>query len=266
MNFKENFRLWMQLNKLNVKTWMEYRADFFIGIFAMFISNLTTIIFFWVLFQNIVQINGWSFWQLVFLSGLSALSVGIWHAFLIGLSPWRIERYIRRGDFDRILVRPVNSFIYLIISNMDDDGFGDLFAGLLIVYIGATMSGILFTPINLFLMGVFIFGAVLIFFSLALLISSLCFWVTRSGAIGEILWSLLRFIDLPLDVYNPFITFLLTFIIPIAFINYYPAEFFLAKGLYTQAAYLTPLVGIIFFIIAYKFWKFGIKNYTSTGS
>jgi len=266
MNFKEYLSLWKKLIKLNVKTWMEYRADFFIGIFAMFISNLTTIIFFWVLFQNIVQINGWTFWQLVFLSGLSALSVGIWHSFLVGLAPWRVERYIRRGDFDRILVRPVNSFIYLIISNMDDDGFGDLFAGLLIVYIGATMSGILLTPANVFLLSFFIFGAVLIFFSLTLFISSLCFWIVKSGAIGDIIWSLLRFIDLPLDVYNPFVTFVLTFIVPIAFINYYPAQLFLGKGLYTQAAYITPVIGIVSFIIAYKFWKFAVKNYTSTGS
>lgn len=266
MKFKEYLSLWKELTKLNVKTWMEYRADFFIGIFAMFISNLTTIIFFWVLFQNIVQMNGWTFWQLVFLSGLAALAVGIWHAFLVGLAPWRVERYIRRGDFDRILVRPVNSFIYLIISNMDDDGFGDLFAGLLIVYIGATMSGILFNPTNILLLSIFMFGAVLILFSLTILISSLCFWIVKSGAIGDIIWVLLRFIDFPLDVYNPLITFILTFIVPIAFINYYPAQLFLGKGLYTQAAYVTPLIGIVFFIIAYKFWKFAVKNYTSTGS
>jgi ABC-2 type transport system permease protein len=266
MKIKEYLSLWKQLVKMNVSRWMEYRADFIIGISAMFASNLTSIIFYWTLFQNIVEIKGWTFWQLVFLSGLSALTVGIWHAFLIGASPWRVERDVRKGNFDRLLVNPVNSFVYLLISSIDDDGFGDLIAGLLITYLGATMSGISLGLSNILLLGLIVFGSVLIFFSLTLFISSLCFWVTRSGAIGEIIWSLLRFIDLPLDVYNPFVTFILTFILPLGFINFYPAQLFLGKGLYMQFAYLTPLIGIISFIIAYKFWKFGLKNYTSTGS
>jgi ABC-2 type transport system permease protein len=266
MNYKDYLTLWKENVKLNIKTWMEYRADFLIGIIAMFLSNLTSIVFFWVIFQNIVEMNGWTFWQLIFLTGLSTLTVGIWHAFMVGVSPWRIERYIRNGTFDRTLIQPVNTFIYLIISNIDDDGFGDLIAGFLILYFGATMSGISLTLGNILLLGSFVLGALLIFFSITLFISSLCFWIVRSGAIGEILWSLMRFIDLPLDVYNPFITFIFTFIIPIGFINFYPAEFFLGKGLYMQFAYLTPIIGIISFIIAYNFWKFGINNYTSTGS
>lgn len=96
MDFKDYLSLWGQLIKMNISKWMEYRADFLIGIAAMFASNLTSIIFFWVLFQNIVQINGWTFWQLVFLSGLSALTVGVWHAFLVGLSSWRVERDKKR--------------------------------------------------------------------------------------------------------------------------------------------------------------------------
>jgi hypothetical protein len=40
---------------------------------------------------------------------------------------------------------------------------------------------------------------------------------------------------------------------------------FLGKGI-SQFSYLTPIIGIISFIIAYKFWKLGLKNYTSTGS
>jgi ABC-2 type transport system permease protein len=265
MNIKYYLSLWREFIKLNVETWMEYRLDFFVGIFAMFISNLTSIIFFWALFQNVVQINGWSFWQLVFLSGLSALTVGIWHAFLVGLSPWRVERYIRTGSFDRMLIQPVNPFITLLISNMDDDGFGDLIAGLLIVYLGATMSGIILNLGNIFLLSLFVLGAVLIFFSFTIITSALGFWVVRSGSIGEIIWSLMRFLDLPLEIYNPFIIFTLTFVLPLGFINYYPAQLFLGRGL-AQFAYLTPVIGILFFIVAYSFWKLGVKNYASTGS
>jgi ABC-2 type transport system permease protein len=265
MQIRYYLDLWKEYVKLNVETWTEYRMDFFVGIFAMFASNLTSIVLFWTLYQNIVQINGWTFWQLVFLSGLAALSGGIWHAFLVGTAPWRIERHIRDGTFDRFLLYPVNTFLCMLISKIDDDGFGDLFAGLLIVYVGATMSGIVFDIQTILTMASFVIGGALIFFSITVAVSSITFWVVRSGAIGEIIWSLMKFTDLPLEVYNPAISFFLTFVLPLGFINYYPAQFFLGKGV-PGVAYLTPVVGIIFFIISYKLWKIGIKNYASTGS
>jgi ABC-2 type transport system permease protein len=266
MKVKDYFSLWKEFIKLNVETWLEYRMDFFVGVFAMFISNLTSVVFFWTLFQNIMQINGWNFGQLIFLAGLSSLVIGIWHSFFVGITPWKLERYVRRGEFDRILIQPVNPFIVLLISTMEGDSFGDLLAGILIVYFGAMLSGIQFTLMNILLLGSFVFGSVLIFFSITVIVSTLAFWVTRSGAIGEIIWSLTRFIDFPLDIYNPFIKFLLTFLVPLAFINYYPAEILLGKGEYSQIAYLTPVIGIVLLIIAYNFWKIGLKNYASSGS
>jgi ABC-2 type transport system permease protein len=76
----------------------------------------------------------------------------------------------------------------------------------------------------------------------------------------------MRFLDLPLEVYAPAISFVLTFIIPIGFINFYPAQLFLSKGATSYFAYLTPLIGIASFIFSYSLWKLGVKNYSSTGS
>jgi ABC-2 type transport system permease protein len=111
-----------------------------------------------------------------------------------------------------------------------------------------------------------VFGAVLTILSINILFSTATFWVVRSRMLSEILWPLMKFIDYPLDIYNPIIVFILTFIIPLGFINYYPAQLFLGKGVWMFAAYLTPLVGVTMFIISYSLWKYGIKNYTSTGS
>ena len=260
------FKIWKQLVKMNIKRWMEYRMDFFIGITAMFLTNVISIVFFWVIFQHISILNGWTFEQLLFLVGLSYLSFGVWHTFLTGASPHRIERYITNGDFDRILLKPMNPLLLLIMSDVDDDGFGDIIAGVLVLGYASNALSIVWTLQKIILLILSVIGGVLIIFSVVLLLTTATFWIVRSGMLSQIFWSLMRFTELPLDIYNPFIMFILTFVLPFGFINYYPAQTFLGKGLWAYTAYLTPVIGLITFAIAYSIWKFGIKNYTSTGS
>ncbi|WP_082084152.1 ABC-2 family transporter protein [Paenibacillus beijingensis] len=60
---------------------------------------------------------------------------------------------------------------------------------------------------------------------------------------------------------------MLTFIIPYAFVNYYPAAYLLNKNETSSYLYLgAPAIGIVMFIIAYLFWFTGIRSYKGTGS
>lgn len=259
-------RLYLKLLKMNVLTWMEYRLDFIIGISVMFFANFISVLFFWVLFQKIFNLNGWSFDQLLFLLGFGSLAYGIWHAFLTGVTPWRIERYVRTGTFDRILLQPVNPLAFLILRHLNDDGFGDLFAGIVILIVASNRLGLVWTVQTTLIFSVLMLGAVLLVFSFVLLMSAATFWVVKSRILSDLFWQLTKFIDYPLDIYNPIIIFMLTFVLPFGFINYYPSEVFIGKGLYMEFAYLTPLIGLVIFIIAYAAWNIGMKNYTSTGS
>jgi ABC-2 type transport system permease protein len=251
---------------MNLKKWMEYRVDFFVGITAMFLTNVISVLFFWVVFQQVPSLNGWTFNQLLFLLGISYLAFGIWHTFLSGITPHSIERYIINGEFDFLLLRPFNPMLALIMGNMDDDGLGDFIAGAMVLGYASNALAISWTLQNIMLIALTMFGAVLIILSINILMSTATFWIIRSRMLSEILWPLMRFIDFPLDIYNPAIIFIFTFVLPLGFINYYPAQTFLGKGVWKFSAYLTPIVGLIMFFISYAAWKYGIKNYTSTGT
>ncbi|MEM5814687.1 MAG: multidrug ABC transporter permease, partial [Candidatus Aenigmatarchaeota archaeon] len=69
MRLKYYLRNYAEFLKLNAQTWAEYRLDFFIGIFAIFLANVVTVAFFWVVFQHIPTLNGWTFDQLLFMFG-----------------------------------------------------------------------------------------------------------------------------------------------------------------------------------------------------
>ena len=76
----------------------------------------------------------------------------------------------------------------------------------------------------------------------------------------------MRFAEYPLEIFNPLTIMIFTFVIQIGFISYYPAQIFVGQGIWITAAYLTPLVALVMLAISIAFWKFGLKNYTSTGS
>lgn len=257
--------LWWTYIKLNVAKWAEYRADFIIGIVAMALTNVMSVVFFWAIFSHITVLNGWSFGQVLFLTGFGMVTFGIWHVWLVGPAPWRVEREIRMGTFDRLLVRPVNVLTHLIISNIDDDGFGDLTSGIIVLIVASGMLKINWTLGLLGTFALLLAGSVLVLFSISLMLSTVSFWSTRSRSIGDIFFTLMKFTEYPLEIYTPIITFGLTFVLPFGFISYYPAQLFIGRGIWMSAAWLTPIVGIILFAIAYTVWNIGIKNYSSVG-
>jgi ABC-2 type transport system permease protein len=260
------FRIWLKFASLNIQRFMEYRLDFLIGMTFIALSNIIHIVFLWVIFGFSIQINGWSFEQVMFLLGMEYLTVGIWHTFLTGISTWEVEKLVRNGDFDRVLLQPIGSFAYMLMSRINSNGFGDIISGSLVLFYASSMLSISWSPQSILTLVSFIFGGALIFMSFNIITSTVSMISIRSSSLGEILWNLERFIQYPLDIFNPVIVFILTFIIPFGFINYYPAQLFLGKGIWMQAAYLTPLVGLISFFVSYLVWKAGIKHYSSTGN
>jgi ABC-2 type transport system permease protein len=70
----------------------------------------------------------------------------------------------------------------------------------------------------------------------------------------------------PVSIFNGVIRFVFTFIIPIAFMAYYPSLAFLNDKVPIFLTYFTPIYGIIFFMQSYKFWMRGATKYSGTGS
>jgi ABC-2 type transport system permease protein len=73
----------------------------------------------------------------------------------------------------------------------------------------------------------------------------------------------------PVSIYGTGVRFLLTFVVPVAFINYYPAGLFLNRPEYTEVRSLVviaPVVGLGLFALAVALWRRGLAAYSSAGS
>ena len=262
----KTFRLWKKFAVARIAEDFQYAEDFFLGIFALVLTNVIGVLFYWVIMQNIPNINGWTLEELLFLYALEVFAWGVWNTFLKGTVPWRVEEAVRSGSLDRVLVQPMKPIKYMMISTFDTHGFGDLLSGIALLAISMPIVSVVWSVEKLFALAIFLLSGSLIIYSIFLAIATLAFWTTRIGPITEIVWITGNFTNYPLEIFNKYIKAFLTFIMPLAFVNYFPAAAILGKGIWPQLQYLSPLVAIISFAVAYSFWKFGLKHYSSTGS
>ena len=257
---------WAEFMKLNVQKWMEYRANFFIGITAIVLANLVTIAFFWTMFQHIPSLNGWSFNQLLFMFGFIVFTTGIWHTFLAECNPANMDRIVRNGELDRYLLKPMNSLVHLSIMRLDDDGLGDLATGVALLAYSSGALGIAWTAQNILVFTALALGSLLVWFSLNIMAASMAFWMITVRSLMDVIWNVSRFAEYPLNIYNATIVWVLTYVLPLGFVSFYPSQYFLGNGEWMVYAYATPFVGLLMFALAYAFWSYGLKNYSSTGT
>jgi len=256
-------KLYLEMMKTHLKTLLEYKSDFVVDIATQIARSILGVVFIWVLFQNIQSINGWTFGEMLFLSGFSQLVFGLFNTFFV---LWNLEFLVTRGEFDKILIKPINALFLLITEKLSIENAGDIILALIIISISSQMIGLNWSLTNMAMLVFFSISGVAILFSLALITSSFSFWFGKSNTLTEVIYHLTQFTKYPLEIYNALIIFSVSFVVPFAFVNYYPAQLFIGKGIAPGFAYLSPVVAMITFAVAYSVWKLGLKNYQSTGS
>ena len=74
----------------------------------------------------------------------------------------------------------------------------------------------------------------------------------------------------PLTIYNQVLQRTFLFIVPLAFGTYIPVCYVLGRalpfGLPDWLAFLSPLIALLFALVALVVWQFGVRRYQSTGS
>ncbi|MEM7533895.1 MAG: ABC-2 family transporter protein [Chloroflexota bacterium] len=263
-------KLFVLLFRVNIKAQMEYRMDFLVSVVHILLLQLGNLALIWVILDKFHALNGWSFGEIAFLAGLRLLSHSLFVIFISELA-WGLKHYIIDGDFDRFLLKPVNPLFLLLSNKVDLRGVTDLVSGIVILTTATSVLGLQWSLTKLAILVAVVLGALLIELAVYLATSSVSFWVLRLDALSSIVFQFHeQYILYPVSIYGRPIQYILTLLIPFAFINFYPSLYFLDKTsealFHPVIVYLTPMVGIVCFVVAYGVWRSGIRAYQSTGS
>src|SRR3970040_1084224 len=129
------------------KILMEYRLNFFIGATSTIFLQTAGLLTIWVVMRQIPDLNGWSYDEVLLIYGLLTLAKSINHMFADNL--WTIGwAYIRSGDFDRFLVRPIDPLFHRLADRFCHDGLGNFLVGAVLVGKAMVSLGIRLTPLS----------------------------------------------------------------------------------------------------------------------
>ncbi len=256
--------IYLKIISQDIKSKLSYRADFVISTLGIIFTNIAGFITFWIMFQNFDNINGWGYYEILFLYGFS----------LTALAPnqclfdnnWNLKDYVFSGDFIKYCFRPINLYFYYISEIFDLKGIGEFIMGIGILVYAWVHLEYPITILGIFVLIVMWFAASLIMAGIMNMAAATCFWINTSGYIMVTMFKFADFTKYPMDIFSRGFRIFFSFIIPIAFVSYYPSMVVLRTENIPFLTMIAPVFSAVFFYISYKIWMLGASKYNGMGS
>ncbi|REK61566.1 MAG: ABC transporter permease [Cohnella sp.] len=247
-----------------IKTKMTYRADFWVEVVSDLMFSAMNLVFIFVVFQHTPSLGDWSQAEVVFVYGYFMIPYGIFGAFV---NLWNFsERYIVKGEMDRVLTRPAGSLSQVLLENVDPPSLIGSLVGLGIMGAAWARLGLPLDWYDPLVLIVMVAGSVLIYMGIYITLAAISFYSDAPTGIVPLMFNIQNYGRYPIQIYNKGIRFLLTWVLPFAFVGVYPAAFFLERHHHLLMAWLTPVMGAIFAAIGLAVWNHGVKRYRGAGS
>lgn len=260
-----HLRIYSRLQLLHLQIYLEYEADFWVGIVGAFLRHTTGFVFIWAVFSRVPQIKGWNLWEMLCLYALSIIPLGLVEVFYDG--QWRLVPLVSQGEFDRLLIRPISPALQVITQISSIHGFGSVILG--IVLLGQAVTHL---HLNwrggeyIFLIATLINSAVLLG-SLNFISNCWVFWDPAPNmSFPLLLQNMAEFAKYPLDIYGKLVQTIVTWVLPFAFVSYYPGVILLGKPIEAVwLGYLAPLSGPVTVFITFIIWRKSLARYQGAG-
>ena len=263
------FKLYFLLAGAYVRSRLQYRLSFGLMCFGIVISEICLLGLLGALLAKFRTVNGWTWAEVVFLYGLGNLAYSFMR--ILGSQLDDFDRYIVRGELDSVLIRPVPPLFYILASRIELIHVSRALTSVVIFVVAFHLSGIRWTlGVALFTFTTILSGT-LIMFTLMLISATVALWTTKSGKLTDLFISATKEATaFPISIYPLAVRLLLTFILPVAFVTYYPAQQLLQKseflGMPELFQFGAPVVALVMLCVSYLLWCSGLRRYHSTGS
>ena len=219
--------------------------------------------------ESFGEINGWNYGQLAFLYGLSVISHALSMIFFV--QGWFMGYFVLEGEFDRYLTRPLSVLYQFFFTNINIFGVTDLIPGILVFVYGCVKCGIRVSFFFLLQVFVMLIGAALIRGGIYILLGSTSFHTRSAVDFGQYTQEIMDKTTMyPISMYPECMQFILTFLIPVGWVSFYPASGLLGienrfcSGLFLP--FVTLMVGIVVMLLAGVYFHAGLKKYESAGN
>jgi ABC-2 type transport system permease protein len=229
-----------------LKMRLAYRMDFIIDTLAVSFSILIQMAVLTTLFSKVRDLEGWSFEQILFIYGFSLLPLGLFN--LVSVNLYRFaDEYIIQGKFDRVLLRPVGTLAQVMFESFNVSGLNEIVLGSAVMIYSGMKLQLAFGVADILALMILPLSAALVYMGVFLAITSVSFWHEDRMGLAPPVYNIIRFSRYPITIFSLPVRVFLTFILPFAWVAFYPAAWFVGGEEFSRLALFTPLVGLIVF-------------------
>jgi ABC-2 type transport system permease protein len=244
---------------------MSYRTSFYLGILRHLIWFVLAWINIEVLFLHTSAIASWNKAQMLLLLGVANLGSNL-VTFAFRANMERISEAIMHGHMDYILLKPISSQFTATLRYVRIHDLPQAAISLgLIVYALNLMNHRPHLPELAIFVLLFLSGLTMLY-AIWLVLATLSFWVVRQAPniseLFDVLYGAARY---PKHIFPDALEFIVTFIVPLAFVAMFPAQALSGTIRWTYAL-IAPVLAFITLYLSHRFWVYGTRFYTSASS
>lgn len=261
--------LYFRLVGARMRGQMQYRVSFLLETIAQFFATFLDFLTVFFIFDRIPSLRGWSLGEVALLYGLTATAFAIEE--FVGRGFDVFHREVVRGEFDRVLIRPWDTFFQILAAEFPLRRFGRLGQAVLVLAFAIRSVGLRWTWAKALYLPLVLASGCAFYLAVIIVQATVSFWTVQAVEFTNIFsYGGTEMASFPLEIYADWFRKFFIFIVPLAFVSYFPGLYLMGKpdplGFPTWFAFLTPLVCFAVLGLAVAFWHYGVRHYQSTGS
>ena len=256
--------LYLKYFSIHLKSQMQYKASFALLTFGNFCMQFSTFLGVYFMFHIFYEVDGFTYGQVLLCFAVVIMAFSF--AEMLGRSFNQFPGMLANGEFDRALVRPRSAMFQVIASRVHFVRLGATLQAAVVLFWAIPNSGVIWSWDKILTLCLMIICGSVIFYTLFLIQATFAFFTTEGLDFMNVLtYGGRDHGRYPFSIYGKEVLKFFTFVIPLALFQYYPLLYLL--GMEESIFFmLTPLLGLLFFIPGYVFFRIGLRKYKSTGS
>ncbi|MGH4004349.1 MAG: ABC transporter permease [Pseudonocardiaceae bacterium] len=265
----ERLAVYRSLVVASVRSQLAYPASFALQCAAQALVQLQDMVVILVLFSRVDEMDGFTRQEALLIFGLAGISFGL-ADMLVGQLD-KVGQLVRTGTLDALLLRPLPALTQICVSDFALRRLGKVGTALAVLgYVLAT-SDISWTPLRVAVLLITPLTGLVLLGAIWVAASATTFWLVEGSELpNTVTYGSGMFTSYPVSIFSGWLLRLMAFVIPGAFVAYYPALAILGKpdplGLPWVLQYSAPLVAVFAAGVAALVWRAGLRHYVGTGS
>jgi ABC-2 type transport system permease protein len=265
---REAAGLYLRLVRARIRSQMQYRTSFALDAAGTFLISFLDFVAILVIFGNVPQLGAWSVSEVALLYGISCLAFALTDLVIGHLDLF--PQTIRDGTFDLVLIRPRGTLFQVLSADFQMRRLGRIAQAALILGYALTTLPIQWSADRAVVLVGAVLTGVLIFIAVWVTVICIAFWTVEGReAANAFTYGGVTLAQYPIDIYDEWLRRFLAYVVPLAFVAYFPSLFILGKpdplGTPPWMAFTSPAVGLAAALVASAVWRFGVRHYQSAG-